>query len=63
LACDFALNPDAGMIGAEVPTITYGLRGMAYFELRLVGQIAIALRPVRASYTTSSGALRWWLHA
>ncbi len=37
LACDFALNPDTGMIGAEVPTITYGLRGLGYFELRLTG--------------------------
>jgi acetylornithine deacetylase/succinyl-diaminopimelate desuccinylase-like protein len=37
LACDFALNTDTGMIGAEVPTITYGLRGLAYFELRLSG--------------------------
>ncbi len=37
LACDFALNPDTGMIGAENPTITYGLRGLAYFELRLYG--------------------------
>ena len=37
LACDFALNPDTGMIGAQVPTITYGLRGLGYFELRLTG--------------------------
>jgi acetylornithine deacetylase/succinyl-diaminopimelate desuccinylase-like protein len=37
LACDFALNPDTGMIGAQVPTITYGLRGLAYFEIRLTG--------------------------
>jgi acetylornithine deacetylase/succinyl-diaminopimelate desuccinylase-like protein len=37
LACDLALNPDAGMIGPQVPTITYGLRGLAYFELRLIG--------------------------
>ncbi len=37
LACDFALNPDAGMIDAQVPTITYGLRGLAYFEIRLSG--------------------------
>ena len=37
LACDFALNPDTGMIGAEIPTVTYGLRGLAYFELRLQG--------------------------
>jgi acetylornithine deacetylase/succinyl-diaminopimelate desuccinylase-like protein len=37
LACDLALNPDTGMIGAETPTITYGLRGLAYFEVRLSG--------------------------
>jgi acetylornithine deacetylase/succinyl-diaminopimelate desuccinylase-like protein len=37
LACDFALNPDSGMIGKEYPTITYGLRGLAYFELRVNG--------------------------
>jgi acetylornithine deacetylase/succinyl-diaminopimelate desuccinylase-like protein len=37
LACDVAINPDTGMIGAEVPTITYGLRGLAYFEIRLGG--------------------------
>jgi acetylornithine deacetylase/succinyl-diaminopimelate desuccinylase-like protein len=37
LACDFSLNTDSGMIGAETPTITYGLRGLAYFELRVQG--------------------------
>jgi acetylornithine deacetylase/succinyl-diaminopimelate desuccinylase-like protein len=37
LACDFALNPDTGMIGAQVPTITYGLRGLGYFEVRVFG--------------------------
>jgi acetylornithine deacetylase/succinyl-diaminopimelate desuccinylase-like protein len=37
LACDLSLNPDSGMLGAETPTITYGLRGLAYFELRLTG--------------------------
>jgi acetylornithine deacetylase/succinyl-diaminopimelate desuccinylase-like protein len=37
LACDFAVNPDAGMIGKEYPTITYALRGLAYFELRVMG--------------------------
>ena len=37
LACDFAVNPDSGMIGREFPTITYGLRGLAYFELRVFG--------------------------
>ncbi len=37
LDCDFALNPDAGMIGEHIPTITYGLRGLAYLEVRLTG--------------------------
>ena len=37
LACDFALNPDSGMIGPDDPTITYALRGLAYFELRVYG--------------------------
>jgi acetylornithine deacetylase/succinyl-diaminopimelate desuccinylase-like protein len=37
LSCDFALNPDTGMIAAQTPTITYGLRGLGYFELRLTG--------------------------
>jgi len=37
LACDFAINPDTGMIALDAPTITYGLRGLAYFELRLTG--------------------------
>jgi acetylornithine deacetylase/succinyl-diaminopimelate desuccinylase-like protein len=37
LRADICLNPDAGMISAEYPTITYGLRGMAYMELRVYG--------------------------
>lgn len=37
LKSDFAINADTGMIAADVPTITYGLRGMAYFELRVYG--------------------------
>jgi acetylornithine deacetylase/succinyl-diaminopimelate desuccinylase-like protein len=37
LASDFALNPDAGMIGKDYPTLTYALRGLAYFELRVFG--------------------------
>ena len=37
LKADFCLNPDAGMIGKEYPTITYGLRGLVYFELRVYG--------------------------
>jgi acetylornithine deacetylase/succinyl-diaminopimelate desuccinylase-like protein len=37
LACDLAINPDTGMLGVEMPTITYGLRGLAYFEIRMSG--------------------------
>ena len=37
LACDYCLNPDAGMIGMNMPTITTGLRGLAYFELKVYG--------------------------
>ena len=37
LACDFFLNPDTGMQASDLPTITYALRGIAYFELRVYG--------------------------
>ncbi len=37
LACDFCLNPDAGILAADEPSITTGLRGLAYFELRVEG--------------------------
>lgn len=37
LACDIVLNPDAGMLAPNKPTIVYALRGLAYFELRLFG--------------------------
>ena len=37
LACDFAVNPDSGMLAPDLPTITYALRGLAYFELRVSG--------------------------
>lgn len=37
LSSDIALNPDSGMIGQQSPTITYGLRGLAYFEIHLTG--------------------------
>ena len=36
-AADFALNPDAGMLSPTQPTITYGLRGLAYFEIHISG--------------------------
>lgn len=37
LSADVVLNPDSGMIAPDIPTITYGLRGLAYFELRVYG--------------------------
>jgi acetylornithine deacetylase/succinyl-diaminopimelate desuccinylase-like protein len=37
LDCDFCLNPDAGMFAPDKPTITTGLRGLAYFELKVHG--------------------------
>jgi acetylornithine deacetylase/succinyl-diaminopimelate desuccinylase-like protein len=37
LASDFCINPDAGMISADTPTITYGLRGLMYSEIRVYG--------------------------
>lgn len=37
LKATIALNPDSGMITVGTPTITYGLRGLAYFELRVYG--------------------------
>lgn len=37
LKADVCFNPDAGMVNSKTPTITYGLRGLAYFELKLFG--------------------------
>ena len=37
LNCDFALNPDTGLLSADLPTITYALRGLAYFEILVYG--------------------------
>lgn len=37
LKSDFALNLDAGMIARDKPTIVYGLRGLAYFEIQVSG--------------------------
>ena len=34
---DVSLNPDAGMMGIDMPTITYGLRGLAYLEVHVFG--------------------------
>jgi acetylornithine deacetylase/succinyl-diaminopimelate desuccinylase-like protein len=37
LACDTVVISDTSMFGPDQPAITYGLRGIAYFELRLAG--------------------------
>ena len=37
LRADVCLNPDTGMIDARTPSIRYGLRGIAYFELTVAG--------------------------
>lgn len=37
LKADMVLNPDAGMIAQDKPTIVVGLRGLAYFELVVYG--------------------------
>jgi acetylornithine deacetylase/succinyl-diaminopimelate desuccinylase-like protein len=37
LACDTIVISDCGQFGPGIPAITYGLRGIAYFELRLRG--------------------------
>jgi acetylornithine deacetylase/succinyl-diaminopimelate desuccinylase-like protein len=39
LGGDFVLNPDAGMLGADIPTIYYGLRGMYVCKLRVHGPV------------------------
>ena len=37
LQCDFVLNCDSCINGVDVPSITYALRGLAYFEVTLEG--------------------------
>lgn len=37
LDCDFVLNPDAGLAAPDLPTITYGLRGICAFEIYIEG--------------------------
>jgi acetylornithine deacetylase/succinyl-diaminopimelate desuccinylase-like protein len=37
LKCDVALNADSGMLRADLPTMIYGLRGLAYFEVWVHG--------------------------
>lgn len=37
LACDVVLNCDSGIHGPDQPSLTYSLRGLAYFELEIQG--------------------------
>jgi acetylornithine deacetylase/succinyl-diaminopimelate desuccinylase-like protein len=37
LGCEVVLNLDAGMLAPDIPTLKYGLRGIASFELRVSG--------------------------
>ena len=37
LKCDIILNTDMGILRPDLPALTYGLRGMAYFELWVYG--------------------------
>lgn len=37
LTCDFVLNCDGGIHAPDLPSLTYGLRGLAYFELEVRG--------------------------
>ncbi len=37
LACQCVVISDGGKFSADIPAITYGLRGIAYYELRLSG--------------------------
>ena len=48
LACDCVVISDCSQFAPGMPAITYGLRGIAYYELRLHGpQAGSALRHVR----------------
>jgi succinyl-diaminopimelate desuccinylase len=37
IKCDVAVISDCAMYGPDIPAITYGLKGISYFELRLQG--------------------------
>ncbi|MEX0787386.1 MAG: dipeptidase [Anaerolineales bacterium] len=40
LASDFCLNADTNILAPDIPAITYGLRGLAYYEIRVQGAAA-----------------------
>jgi acetylornithine deacetylase/succinyl-diaminopimelate desuccinylase-like protein len=61
---DFVFNLDAGMISKTQPTIVYGLRGLAYFEIHIKGPGhdlhsglfgGIVMNPIQALATIISG--------
>ncbi|NIM95945.1 MAG: dipeptidase [Anaerolineales bacterium] len=35
--CDYCLNLDAGILAPDLPSLTYALRGLGYFEIQLQG--------------------------
>jgi acetylornithine deacetylase/succinyl-diaminopimelate desuccinylase-like protein len=37
LKCDLCLNADTSILAVETPALTYALRGLAYFEIRIQG--------------------------
>lgn len=37
LRCDVVLNADSQILARDLPSVVYGLRGLAYFELRVYG--------------------------
>jgi acetylornithine deacetylase/succinyl-diaminopimelate desuccinylase-like protein len=37
LKCDLCLNADTSILAADTPALTYALRGLAYFEIRIQG--------------------------
>jgi len=37
LACDCVVISDGGKLSRDIPAVTYGLRGIAYYELRVTG--------------------------
>ena len=37
LSASYSLNADTGMLAPDLPTIVYGLRGLAYFEIKVYG--------------------------
>ncbi len=49
LACDCVVISDTCQFGPGQPAITYGLRGICYYELRLTGPRRICTRALSAA--------------